>query len=630
MKNFRFLLLLLLSTVAFSQSTKPLKAPNGLDISMTTVQKNALTNKVVGQLVYDSTLAEYQKWDGSTFVSIGGGGSQDLDQTATIGNSTLLPLNFGGGNLTGELFNEGNVDEVFKFSTSSSTDEILRYKFEDVDNYTNTLEIFDSGEPLRRLRLTKHSLQMGFDNQSFFISGLLFGTRNNASGYDSLTFGINNTNNHNGSFVGGNFNNAPGFGKATSFLFGRYNQNNGGNNYTLGSYNTQDNTEGFVFGDYNTTFQSGGYTHILGSGNNGNRPNQVIIGNYSIDEDPYAIEGTIYGYSEEDKVLIVGNGTNDNGTVVRSNALNLYRNGLMTLPSSTNSLIATDPKAVITKEYADANYSGGGGGAVTSVNSQTGDVFLTQDNIGDGTTNKVFTNTEKTKLSGIATGATANQSDAVTNTAIATKVNANTTITGATKTKITYDSKGLVTGGSDLTDTDIPTLAQSKISGLEAALENSYQGLYRNQNPSVSATVAGVNTLFYTIPIAPNKLRAQSLLDINAGVQKYGTANYVTLRMYLSTNATFSVGTSTLLASFINATTTKTSTFKRSFRFPTATTISMYDPLQNANTDEMNLVGYFTTLTVDLTNQYYIHVTGTVQDSADSVNLLNINAAYFR
>ena len=39
------------------------------------------------------------------------------------------------------------------------------------------------------------------------------------------------------------------------------------------------------------------------------------------------------------------------------------------------------------------------------------------------------------------------------------KVTANQAITGATHTKITYDSKGLVTGGSDLTASDIPDLS---------------------------------------------------------------------------------------------------------------------------------------------------------------------------
>lgn len=40
---------------------------------------------------------------------------------------------------------------------------------------------------------------------------------------------------------------------------------------------------------------------------------------------------------------------------------------------------------------------------------------------------------------------------------------ANTAITAGTHTKITYDAKGLVTAGSDLTATDIPNLAASKI-----------------------------------------------------------------------------------------------------------------------------------------------------------------------
>lgn len=55
---------------------------------------------------------------------------------------------------------------------------------------------------------------------------------------------------------------------------------------------------------------------------------------------------------------------------------------------------------------------GGGGGAVDSVNGQTGDVVLSQDDVADGTTYKQYSATEKTKLAGIATGATANDTDA--------------------------------------------------------------------------------------------------------------------------------------------------------------------------------------------------------------------------
>lgn len=49
---------------------------------------------------------------------------------------------------------------------------------------------------------------------------------------------------------------------------------------------------------------------------------------------------------------------------------------------------------------------------VTSVNGETGVIVLDQDDIGDGITYKQYSATEKTKLAGIATGATANSSDA--------------------------------------------------------------------------------------------------------------------------------------------------------------------------------------------------------------------------
>jgi nitrogen fixation protein len=50
----------------------------------------------------------------------------------------------------------------------------------------------------------------------------------------------------------------------------------------------------------------------------------------------------------------------------------------------------------------------GGGGAVDSVNTQTGDVVLNQDDILDGTTFKQYSLTEKNKLAGIAAGAEVN------------------------------------------------------------------------------------------------------------------------------------------------------------------------------------------------------------------------------
>ena len=90
---------------------------------------------------------------------------------------------------------------------------------------------------------------------------------------------------------------------------------------------------------------------------------------------------------------------------------------------------------------------GGGGGSGDMLastydpNGVEGDAF-DMDNMTAGSVNKNFTSTEKTKLSGIATGANVG-------------VVPNTSITGSTKTKVTYDAKGLVTAGADATTADI-------------------------------------------------------------------------------------------------------------------------------------------------------------------------------
>ncbi len=89
-----------------------------------------------------------------------------------------------------------------------------------------------------------------------------------------------------------------------------------------------------------------------------------------------------------------------------------------------------------------ANTGGGGGsGAVDSVNGRTGAVTLSKSDVG---LNNVDNTSDLSKPISTAT-----------QTALDGKVDENAPITGATKTKITYDSKGLVTGGADATQDDI-------------------------------------------------------------------------------------------------------------------------------------------------------------------------------
>lgn len=77
------------------------------------------------------------------------------------------------------------------------------------------------------------------------------------------------------------------------------------------------------------------------------------------------------------------------------------------------------------------------------------------------------------------------------------KVTANANITAGTKCKITYDAKGLVTAGADLTASDIPTLATSKISGLDTALNGKVPTTRTVNSKPLSANVvlAGADIL---------------------------------------------------------------------------------------------------------------------------------------
>lgn len=77
------------------------------------------------------------------------------------------------------------------------------------------------------------------------------------------------------------------------------------------------------------------------------------------------------------------------------------------------------------------------------------------------------------------------------------KVTANANITAGTKCKITYDAKGLVTAGADLTASDIPTLATSKISGLDTALNRKVPTTRTVNSKPLSANVvlAGADIL---------------------------------------------------------------------------------------------------------------------------------------
>lgn len=154
-----------------------------------------------------------------------------------------------------------------------------------------------------------------------------------------------------------------------------------------------------------------------------------------------------------------------------------------TANSSDATLLNTDnhTDGTTNKVFSATNKTKLAGIATGATANDTDANLKNTDNHTDGTTNKVYSATDKTKLAGISAGAQVNS--AITKAEIEAKltgaitshahdyVATNVAITGATKAKITYDSKGLVTAGADLAAGDIPTLTSAKISDFTTAAQ---------------------------------------------------------------------------------------------------------------------------------------------------------------
>jgi hypothetical protein len=85
-------------------------------------------------------------------------------------------------------------------------------------------------------------------------------------------------------------------------------------------------------------------------------------------------------------------------------------------------------------------------------------------------------------------------------TTLSNKVTKNEAIIGATKTKITYDSNGLVTGGADLVEADLPNISQAKITNLVSDLSNKQDNLVSGTNIKTinGQSVLGNGNIFVT------------------------------------------------------------------------------------------------------------------------------------
>ena len=115
-------------------------------------------------------------------------------------------------------------------------------------------------------------------------------------------------------------------------------------------------------------------------------------------------------------------------------------------------------------------------------------------------TDLTATSTELNTLHGLTASTTELNYTAGVTSAIQTqlnnKVEKNDAIASATHTKITYDTKGLVTNGSDLLESDIPQLSESKITNLVTHLNAKQNNLTsENAGDGISITKDDNNVL---------------------------------------------------------------------------------------------------------------------------------------
>jgi hypothetical protein len=157
---------------------------------------------------------------------------------------------------------------------------------------------------------------------------------------------------------------------------------------------------------------------------------------------------------------------------------------------------------------------------------------------------------------GGVTGTLSNQTDL--QTALDGKVDENTAITGATKTKVTYDQKGLVTAGADATTADIAdstnkryvTDAQLVVIGNTSgtntgdnATNSQYSGLDAAKTNKLITT--NRQTASYTLVLSD----ADKLVEMNVG-----SANNLTVP--LNSVVAFPTGTQILLSQYGSGQTT--------------------------------------------------------------------------
>ena len=260
----------------------------------------------------------------------------------------------------------------------------------------------------------------------------------------------------------------------------------------------------------------GDFSVIVGSGSSKAFSfGEVVTGYNSTDY----VAGSTSGWVPTDRIFTIGNGGND----VKSDALIILKNGTITAPSLNNALITTaGNKALITKEYADANYLGGGSETAASIKTKY-ESNADTNSFTDAREAQVVANTGKVGITTTqATDITANNAK-VSNVTHTGDVAGATTLTitngAVTDSKIASGVNSNKIGSGNVSNTEFNMLngVTSNIQNQIDALEEITPATITTSRNVVASDADGVNfvTGTTTLSVATNAVES---IPINTGI----------------------------------------------------------------------------------------------------------------
>lgn len=260
-----------------------------------------------------------------------------------------------------------------------------------------------------------------------------------------------------------------------------------------GSNLTADRTLTVTTGDANRTLTLGGDTTLNGGTHSGTNTGDQTI----------TLTGDVTGSGTGSFATTIANDAVTDGKLRNSAALSVIGRSANSIGDPADIAASVDGQvlrlAASTLSFGTVATAGIENGAVTNAKVATG---IDAAKLADGS----ISNTEFQYLNGV-TSAIQTQLDG--------KVDENAAITGATKTKITYDAKGLVTAGADATTADIADSTNKRyVTDTNLTVINNTSGTNTgDQTITLTGDVTGSGTGSFAATIAANAVTDTKLRD---------------------------------------------------------------------------------------------------------------------